>query len=52
MKNVNQDEENAEPKTTKRELNFDLTPGWIIRQQKLFSLYCYSLFNKVMLLTK
>jgi len=25
MKNVNQDEENAEPKTTKRELNLDLT---------------------------
>ena len=42
MKNGNQDEENAEPNTTKRELK-KKTSGWIIRQ-KLFSLYCYSLF--------
>jgi len=42
MKNGNQDEENAEPNTTKRELK-KKNSGWIIRQ-KLFSLYCYSLF--------
>ena len=43
MKNGNQDEENAEPNTTKRELKKKKNSGWIIRQ-KLFSLYCYSLF--------
>jgi len=39
MKNVNQDEENAEPKTTKRELNLDLTTLVGLFDSKNCSLY-------------